>query len=445
MDKELLEIVFDNLYNGIYLVDGQGVTIAVNRTFEEMSGFTNAELAGKSLYDLVGPDNYFTGSASLLVLERKSPVTATYSTKTGRKLLVKGRPIFDARGKIRLIVNTIWDLTVVQYSQKIDADTARSQFLSEEDIITCSERMNEVIDLALQVAITDSTILLSGESGVGKSLLAKLIHRSSERKGKPLIQVNCAAIPESLIESELFGYEAGAFTGADRRGKPGFFELADGGTVFLDEISELPIHIQSKLLWVLQDRSFFKVGGREATTVDVRIIAASNKDLAKLVATGGFREDLYYRLNVVPIPLPPLRERREDIPVLIRYFLGKFNRKHNCYKEFSPALVRQLTGGQWPGNIRELENAVERLVVTSRSDRIEPTRAFGLATDPILHPGQTLKEMVAGYEAEILLKAQQEFGTTRNIAAALGISQATASRKLQQALDDKDRSRKSEK
>jgi PAS domain S-box-containing protein len=162
MDKELLEIVFDNLYNGIYLVDGQGVTIAVNRTFEEMSGFTNAELAGKSLYDLVGPDNYFTGSASLLVLERKSPVTATYSTRTGRKLLVKGRPIFDARGKIKLIVNTIWDLTVVQYSQKIDADTARSQFLSEEDIITCSERMNEVIDLALQVAISDSTILLSG-------------------------------------------------------------------------------------------------------------------------------------------------------------------------------------------------------------------------------------------------------------------------------------------
>lgn len=433
MDKELLEIVFDNLYNGIYLVDGQGRTIAVNKTFEEMSGFSNQELAGRDLRELVGPDNYFTGSASLLVLERKRPVTATYSTRTGRKLLVKGRPIFDERGEIRLIVNTIWDLTVVQYSQKIDADTARSSMLSAEDIITCSDRMNEVIDLALQVAVTDSTILLSGESGVGKSLLARLVHRSSERKQQPLIQVNCAAIPEALIESELFGYEAGSFTGADRRGKPGLFELADGGTVFLDEISELPLHIQSKLLWVLQDQSFFKVGGREPVTVDTRIIAASNKRLPELVAAGRFREDLFYRLNVVPIELPPLRERREDIPVLIRYFLDKYNHKHRCYREFSPGMIDQLCGRDWPGNIRELENVVERLIVTSRSDTIQPASLPPLIDNGELPAETGLKELLGRYEAEILLKAEQQFGTTRKIAAALGISQASASRKLQQA------------
>jgi len=433
MDKELLEIVFDNLYNGIYLVDGRGVTIAVNRTFEEMSGFSNAELAGKSLQDLVGPDNYFTGSASLLVLERKRPVTATYSTSTGRKLLVKGRPIFDAQGEIRYIINTIWDLTVVQYSDTIDADTARSQLLSEEDIITCSEQMMTVIDLAQRVAATDSTILLSGESGVGKSLLARLIHRSGQRKDHPLMQINCAAIPEALIESELFGYEAGSFTGADRRGKPGLFEMAEGGTVFLDEISELPVHIQSKLLWVLQDRSFLKIGARQPSTVDVRIIAATNKDLSALVATGKFREDLFYRLNVVPIALPPLRERREDIPALIRYFVDKFNRRYRCYKSFSPALIEHLTNQPWPGNIRELENLVERIIVTAAADHITPKEA-GLSP-PAATPlqGQGLKALLQEQEDQILLEAEKHYGTTRRIAAALGISQASAARKLQRA------------
>jgi len=169
MDHELLEIVFDNVANGIYIVDGNGVTLRVNKTFEEMSGFSNAELAGRSLYDMVGPDNYFSGSASILVIKKKAPVTATYSTRTGRKLLVKGRPVFDDDGDIRYIINTIWDLTVVQYSKKIDADTARSQMLNEEDIVTCSQNMSDVIDLALRVAGTDSTILLTGESGVGKS------------------------------------------------------------------------------------------------------------------------------------------------------------------------------------------------------------------------------------------------------------------------------------
>ncbi len=340
MDHQLLELAFDNVYNGIYIADGRGVTIKVNRTFEEMSGFTNEELEGKSLYDLVGADNYFSGAATLIVLERKAPATATYSTKTNRKLLVKGRPIFDAEGEIRYVINTIWDLTVVHYNQEIDSDTARDQLLAEEDIITCSSKMIDVIDLALRVADTDSTILLSGESGVGKSLLAKMIHRTSGRKKKPFIQINCAAIPEALMEAELFGYESGSFTGADRRGKEGLLEIADGGTVFLDEISELPLHLQSKLLGVIQDKSFFKVGGRETRAVDIRLLAATNGDLGQLVAEGRFREDLYYRLNVVPLHIPPLRERREDIPVLVNYFVGKYNRKYNTYKKFAKSLDR---------------------------------------------------------------------------------------------------------
>jgi PAS domain S-box-containing protein len=436
MDKKLLETVFDNVYNGIYITDGKGVTIAVNKTFEEMSGINREQLVGQSLYDLVGEGKTFSGSASLLVIQRKRPVTATYSTSTNRKLLVKGRPIFGPDGEIDYIISTIWDLTVVQYSDQIDADTARAHLLSEEDLVTCSEQMMAVVDLSLRVAATDSTLLLSGESGVGKSLLARTIHRASPRKQQPLMQINCAAIPETLIEAELFGYEGGAFTGANSKGKAGLFEMAEGGTVFLDEISELPYHLQSKLLSVLQDKQFFRVGGRQVQQVDVRLIAASNKDLATLVAEGRFREDLYYRLNVVPIQLPPLRERREDIPALIEYFTDKHNRKYNSYKKFSDNLIQQMITMPWKGNIRELENVIERSIVTTAGDLITAETAMIPGLSQGLPDGMQLKQLLAEHEKEILLRARQQYRTTRKIAAALGISQASAARKLKNLRDN---------
>jgi transcriptional regulator with PAS, ATPase and Fis domain len=271
---------------------------------------------------------------------------------------------------------------------------------------------------------------LSGESGVGKSLLARTIHRASQRKQKPLMHINCAAIPETLIEAELFGYEGGAFTGADSKGKAGLLEMAEGGTVFLDEISELPFHLQSKLLGVLQDKQFFRVGGRQVQQVDVRLIAASNKDLASLVAEGRFREDLYYRLNVVPIQLPPLRERREDIPALIEYFTDKYNRKYNSYKRFASNLVQQLVTMPWKGNIRELENLIERSIVTTPGDRISLDTAMIPGLSQELPDSMTLKQLLAEQEKKILLKAREKFGTSRKVAVALGISQASAARKL---------------
>lgn len=430
LDRELLELVFDNVENGIYIVDGKGVTVGVNQTFERMSGFSHRELVGRSLYDMVGPGNRFSGSASLIVLERKAPATATYSTATNRKLLVKGQPIFDGKGEIRYVINTIWDLTVVHYQQQIDADTARDHLLQEEDIITCSLPMTRAIDLALRVAGTNSTILLSGESGVGKSLIARLIHRTSARKDKPFVQINCGAIPESLIESELFGYEAGSFTGADKRGKSGLFESATGGTIFLDEISELPLHLQSKLLGVLQEREFLRIGGRTPTRVDVRLIAASNRDLAALANDGRFRDDLYYRLNVVPIHLPSLRNRRDDIPLLIRYFADRYNRKYQTYKEFTPALVEELRQRPWRGNIRELENLVERLIVTSPGDQITGNDAALAGSSAPEVTGGTLRQRLEAHERQLLIQALQQHRTTRRAAEALGISQATAARKL---------------
>ena len=431
MDRELLQIVFDHVDNGIYIADGQGVTLGVNRAFEEMSGVAEDEIIGRRLQDLVGPDNLFTGSATLLVLERRAPATATYSTRAGRKLLVKGRPVFDPQGAIRYVINTIWDLTVVNYTRQVDADTAREQLLVDEDIIAASERMVEVVDLALRVADSESTILLTGETGVGKSLLAKMIHRASARKSAPFMQINCAAIPDQLIESELFGYEPGAFTGADRKGKPGLFETAEGGTVFLDEIAEMPLHTQAKLLGVLQDREFYRLGGRRIKTIDVRLIAATNRDLAKLVAEGRFREDLYYRLNVVPIHIPPLRERREDIPALVNFFLERCNRRHSRYKVFSRELMDHLASLPWKGNIRELENAVERLVVTSPAQEVGEEEGGLPVESDVVDADRPLRDQLEACERRILLQARRRYGTTRRIAEALGISQASVSRKLQ--------------
>ena len=295
--------------------------------------------------------------------------------------------------------------------------------------------MMTVIDLSLRVAVTDSTLLLTGESGVGKSLLAKTIHRASERKQKSLVLINCAAIPESLIESELFGYEAGAFTGADAKGKLGLLDMAQGGTIFLDEISELPLHLQSKLLGVIQDKEFYRVGGRQVQQVDIRLITATNKNLAELVNEGKFREDLYYRLNVVPIDLPPLRERQEDIPPLIQHFTNKYNSKYNRYKKFSEDLINQMVSMPWKGNIRELENVVERSIVTTPGDFISCGKVQIPGMEKIIPNGMGLKEMLAEREQEILLHAREQYQTTRRIAAALEISQASVARKLKNIKD----------
>ena len=231
-----------------------------------------------------------------------------------------------------------------------------------KNIVGTSTAIRNLIDIIERVARTDSTVLLLGESGTGKSLFAKTIHSLSDRKDKPFITINCAAIPEHLLESELFGYEKGAFTGAytSRKGK---FELANGGTVFLDEIGDMPLSLQPKILRVIQDKEIERIGGEKTIKVDVRIIAATNRDLKKLVEEGKFREDLYYRLNVIPIYIPALRERKEDIPLLVEYFLDAYNKKHNKSVKISPEALKVMMDYEWSGNVRELENLIERLVI----------------------------------------------------------------------------------
>jgi transcriptional regulator with PAS, ATPase and Fis domain len=288
--------------------------------------------------------------------------------------------------------------------------------------------MQEVLALVERVAPTNSTVLIGGESGVGKDLIARAIHQNSRRASGPFIKINSTAIPDTLFESELFGFERGAFTGANAS-KPGKFELADKGSLFLDEIGDVPAPIQVKLLRVLQEREFERLGGTKTIKVDVRLIAATNKDLRAALEQGTFREDLYYRLNVVPIDIPPLRERKEDIPELARHFLARFTRENGKEVEsITPAAVNRLMEYHWPGNVRQLENAIERAVALSRGKVIDAddlhldagsSKAPTSAAAPLLPEGMTLEQ----WEDEIIQEAlRRANGNKSQAARLLGLS-----------------------
>ena len=429
LNYDLLKLTFDNLYCGIYITDAKGTTLCVNKTFEEISGISNNEIAGKTMKELV-EKKYFSASASLLVLERKSSAAATYNTKTNKKLLARGKPIFNQRGNIEYVINTVFDLTVVDYKDRIDKDGARESYLNNENFVAYSSKMLSIVDLVLKIASMNTNILITGESGVGKGVIASMLHKVSNRKNQPFIKINCAAIPETLFESELFGYEDGAFTGAKKSGKAGLFELAKKGIIFLDEISEIPLYIQAKLLNVLEDKSFLKIGGQKFTNVDVRIIAATNKNITQLISDGKFREDLFYRLNVVHIDIPPLRERRDDIKPLIIYFINKYNEKYNCFRNISEDLMSNLMELPWYGNVRELENTIERLIITAKNDLIteHDLPLLSDSNSKLMKIG--LEDILSEYEKKIFYEAKQAYKTTREIAKVFGVSQATVVRKL---------------
>lgn len=302
-------------------------------------------------------------------------------------------------------------------------ETLKDRFKSE-DFVYHSEKMHEVSSLVVRIARTDSTCIISGESGVGKEVIVNMIHALSERKSFPLVKVNCAAIPETLLESELFGYEKGAFTGAYQR-KAGKFELANKGTIFLDEIGDIPVVLQSKLLRVIQEKEIERLGGVQSVKVDVRIIAATNRNLDEEVKKGTFREDLFYRLNVVNILIPPLRERKEDVPLLIDFFLKKYNSKH---KKNVKGLTREardvLVKYDYPGNVRELENIIERAIVLTRGDHITSEDLPNLAEQAMAGSDGSIRGTVESIEKAMIIEALVNTDWVQTKAAAsLGLSE----------------------
>lgn len=426
-----LNDIIENLCDGVYITDGKGKTLRVNSTYERMSGLRGEELIGKNMEELV-EEGVFSQSASLQVLKLRAPATVMYTVNTGKRLLAKGVPVFDINGSIKMIVNNVWDLTEIYSLENETIKVKPTAYNQEVDFIFHSAAMDKVVELALKASKVKSNVLILGESGVGKDVIANLIHKASGIKGT-FVKINCAAIPENLLESELFGYEYGSFTGAKKEGKPGLFQLAHKGTIFLDEIAELPNHLQAKLLRVIQDKEVTPIGGTRPIEVDVRVIAATNKNIDSSIDAGLFREDLYYRLNVVNIKIPPLRERREDILPLAKYFLELFNKKYKYNKVLSPDGLDALCKSQWKGNVRELENTIERLAVVGDKDIITREEVDGILNKGLTSSGpkSTLKEQLMELEIKLLKESISENKTTRRAARALGIDQSTMVRKLQ--------------
>ena len=443
-----LETIIETSFDGIYVTDGKANTILVNKSYERITGLKREELIGRNMSELID-DGTISGVTSFWVLQNKKSKTVYQSFKSGKNALVTSTPFFDEEGDIKLIVTNVRDITELKELQEKEnqrkdenikykgiIEELKLQLANDEYIIAEDENMLNLLLLAKRVARVDTTILIVGESGSGKELFAKYIYNNSPRKNKPFIKINCGAIPENLIESEFFGYVEGSFTGAVKGGKMGIFEAANNGTLLLDEVGELPLNMQVKLLRVLQDGKFERVGSNDTITVDVRIIASTNKNLEEMVEKGLFREDLYYRLNVVQLKVIPLRERKSSVIPLVEYFLKIYNEKYNMEKTLTKEVIKYLYEYSWPGNVRELRNLVEMLVVTSVTDnicqQILPANLMkevdGKNTDEKENITK-LSDALEKIERDMIFKAYEKYGNVRDAAKELGIDASTFVRK----------------
>ena len=451
VDANVLIKLLESSYDGIWITDHVGKILFANSANAKLLGVPRSELENKTTQELQD-EGVFQTSAILEALQTRQQVSKVCNNpRTCLTVLATATPVFNEVGDIQYIFNNVRDITALNEMRESLQDKVEiirqqnSQLetmklrLGVGTIVANSKAFTQVVELARRAATFDgATVLILGESGTGKEVISELIVNTSPRKDKPYLQINCGAIPENLIESELFGYEKGAFTGADAKGRKGLFEAANGGTVFLDEIGDLPLHMQVKLLRVLQQKRIVRVGGTETVNLDVRIIAATNKDLKQMVKEGRFREDLYYRLNVVPIKIPPLRDRKEDILPLVNHFLTVANRKYHTNKSIYSDTIDVLESYSWPGNVRELENLMENLVITTPGDIIRrenlserlqfstEDRGFTEDTGVI-----TLKETVERAEYMAIQKAIRQCGSIRKAAVALGVDPSTIVRKQQ--------------
>ena len=451
--NKILNAIFRVSTDGLSISDRKGNIIVCNEASSKITGLKVSDFVGKNVQDLV-ENGIVNKSVTLEVLATKRQVnTMIFIKPTEKNILSTGTPVFDEDGNIDMIIVNDRDMTQLNnLKAKLDetrlvtekykdtlAELSMAN-LKEQSIVAASEKMRQVLKTGHKFAkLGVSNILILGESGTGKNLLAKFIHNNGIRKKKPFIEISCAAIPENLLEAELFGYEKGAFTGADPRGKVGLFELAHGGTLFLDEIGDLPLPVQVKLLKYWDNQEIYHIGGIKPIKVDCIIIAATNRDLKKLVNQGKFREDLFYRLNSVNLRIPPLRERHEDIFNLAHHFLSMYNQTYGLKKRYSPQALKVLLSYQFPGNIRELKNIINSAVLMSEKDVLEKSIVNAILdlkleknTLPIGHgqDTQSLKNKLLGVEKTILADALSRYRSTREIAKHLNLSQSSVVRKL---------------
>ncbi|MFD1848788.1 sigma-54 interaction domain-containing protein [Oceanobacillus bengalensis] len=441
-----LDAIIENSYDGIYITDKRGVTLKTNSAIERITSIPKEYYIGKNVNALI-KRGILKNSVTSKVLEYKRTVSVVQKNYAGNETILTGSPVFNEEGEIEKIVTNIRDLSdlnelqveiakVNKLNDKYKKELQRLKNKPDQlkNIITKSEEMKLIYDTAERIANIDVTVLILGETGVGKDVLANFIYSNSRRsKEGEFIKVNCGAIPPELLESELFGYEGGAFTGANSKGKPGMFEIADKGILFLDEIGELPLSLQVKLLRVLQEGEINRIGGTRPKKVDVRILTATNRNLQRMVEKGDFREDLYYRLNVIPIEIPPLRGRRDDILPMIQLFLKQVNEKYHLNKAFDYNLKGFFMSYDWPGNIRELSNLIERLVVTTHEEVISKEdlpAEYRQTNETTINRIVSLKDAVEIAEKNVLTLAAEKYDNTYAIAKALETSQPTIVRKL---------------
>ena len=448
--------ILDVFCDGIYITDAKGVTLNVNKMYEKLTGLKKEELLGRSVTDLE-IEGVFQNPLNLLIVKTGKCQTNVQVNKEHRQVVLSGHPVFDRNGQVHYVVTFVRDVTALaQLKEEIlaqkdliqkyyeEAKFLRSKNLYHEDLIIESPKMIKLMEILKRIAKTDANVLILGETGVGKDVFASRIHERSARRGEAFLKVNCAVIPDNLIESELFGYESGAFSGASSKGKPGYFELADKGTVFLDEIGELPFSMQAKLLSVLQDQEVMRIGATKVKKVDVRIIAATNRNLEQSINEGSFRKDLFYRLRVAELDIPPLRERKEDIIPLVKFFLDKYNTKYSKKMNLSREVMRVLQFYQWPGNVREIQNLILGLIVTQEKDildiidlpfyllvkKIQPEN-MARASNLDINNQKPLNEYLEDFEKNLLENAYKSHGgSITSVAELFNVNRSTIFRKL---------------
>jgi PAS domain S-box-containing protein len=450
MDPGLLDAMVEGALDGLCLLTVDGVILKANRLALEILDVSQDDLIGR-LATTVLTRNGRECSVLAEVRKQKLTVTAVQTFGDGKRVLVSGTPVCDDMGELRHIILNLRDTTGISRvmrrlqesfgapeSYHPPAGTPDARDLATPEAVFRSEVMRAQHDKAIQYAAVDSPVLLLGETGTGKGVFARLIHRESARSAGPFVEVNCGAIPEGLIEAELFGYVKGAFTGADSKGKTGLVELAHMGTLLLNEIGDLPIGLQVKLLRFLEDGEVWSIGAVKPKRPNVRIVAATNRDLARMIRDGSFRGDLFYRLNVLTINIPPLREHPADIADLVDMMLLKLERKVGRRRVFAPDALAAFARYRFPGNIRELWNLVERLVVTTPGEMItlrDLPAEIHIAADPARadeHDRPSLRKARQKVEAQLLRDALTRFGTQARAAKHLGVTQSTIARKVRQ-------------